>query len=446
MLQTFKEYIAREQLLHPYQRILVAVSGGMDSIVLLDLLYRAGYKIAVAHCNFQLRGRASDLDELFVRNLALKYEVPVFVKRFKTEKYAEQHKISIQMAARDLRYTWFEKLLEEEKFDAYATAHHLDDQIETFFINIFRGTGIGGLHGINPRQGNCVRPLLYATRNEIEVYRRSRHLSYREDESNQSDKYLRNKIRLRLLPVIQEILPDYNRVFYENLNRFREIEKIYKRDIAKKAGGLMLRNPDGSVHIPIDELINLYPVRTYLFEILSTFGFTTSDAMDIFEALEAAPGKQFFSATHRLLKDRDFLILTEIKDDSSETSFYINDEMLFIKDPVHLQFSKRRYQIEKSLPREPFFACLDYDKLDFPLQLRKWKKGDIFCPLGMKKNKKLSDFFIDEKFSIYEKENQWVLMSGDEICWIVGCRIDDRFKVTTETKKIFEIQLAQCSV
>lgn len=265
MLQMFKEYIAREKLLQPEQKVLVTVSGGMDSVVLLELLYRSGYKIAVAHCNFQLRGRASDLDELFVRNLALKYEVPVFVKKFRTEKYAEKNKISIQMAARDLRYFWFEELIEQEGFDVFATAHHLDDQVETFFINVFRGTGISGLHGINSRQGNCVRPLLYATRNDIEAYRKKKHLSFREDESNQSDKYIRNKIRLRLMPVIQEILPDYQNVFYENLNRFREIEKIYKRDIEQKADRIMIREKDGSVLIAIDDLINLHPIRTYLF-------------------------------------------------------------------------------------------------------------------------------------------------------------------------------------
>ena len=431
MLNKFIKYCQKEKLFKPDDKILLAVSGGIDSVVMAELFFLAGYDFGIAHCNFKLRGKDSDKDEKFVKELAEKFKVPFFIKRFDTFKYSDENKISIQMAARELRYYWFTELLEKEDYKYTATAHHRDDSIETFFINLIRGTGISGLHGILPKQGNVIRPILFAGRDKIEVFQKENKIKFREDKSNLSDKYLRNKIRHKLLPVIKEIEPDIEKVMQKNISRFAETENIYFKEIEKKKKKVV-KEENEKIIISIDELQKLKPLKTYLFEFLLAYNFNFSDVENITNSLEGISGKQFYSPTHRLLKDRNNLIITPLSEDEIQ-EFFIEKTDKEILSPLRLKI-----KIEKNieLSSDKNIACLDYSKLEFPLILRKWKKGDVFVPFGMTGKKKLSDFFIDQKLSIIQKEQIWLLCSGENIVWIVGYRIDNRFRVTKNTRQV----------
>ncbi len=438
MLDSFLKYITDNRLFKSDDRILLAVSGGLDSTVMARLFQLAGFHFALAHCNFHLRGDESDRDEKFVRNLAEHYHVPVFVTHFETVSYARKHKISIQMAAREMRYRWFGELLSEQGFDFIATAHHLDDQIETFFVNLARGTGIAGLHGILPEQGRIIRPMLFATRKDIESYAMENGVDYVEDSSNSSLKYARNRIRHKVIPQLEKINPSVRQAILDTIERVRDAEAIYRSIVEKEKSRLLI--PDsGGYKIPVGELKILAPLRTWLHEILSDFSFSGLALDDIMDALDRQPGKVFFSSTHQLIKDRDYLLIhPRIMAGKGPMVFEVFPYPV-PGLPICLEFSVLKRE-KANVTTDPNSAFLDYDQLTMPLYIRKWRKGDYFYPFGMKKRKKLSDFFIDQKFSLIQKENAWLLCSGDEIVWIIGKRPDNRFRVTDSTRSILEVR------
>jgi len=441
VIRKFTSYIEENDLFNPGNRILLAVSGGLDSIVMTELFQQSGNPVGIAHCNFQLRGDESDGDEEFVQKIAKKFDIPFFTKRFPTSSYAKERKISVQMAARKLRYDWFEEIRATKDFDFIATAHHHDDQIETLFINLLRGTGIAGLHGIPAKQGHLVRPLLFASKQEIENHAKAKQLSYREDSSNTSVKYKRNKIRHQLIPLLHSIQPDYAGNISTTINRIRDTESILRPFIVETSKKLIRKKQDHWV-INIAILMELQPLQPWLCELLLPFGFNETTVHDLVSHLYGESGKSFYSPEYRIVKDRDSLILTrrpktEQPEDHDEYMIKAGETDCYLPLRLQLQILARTpdYQISGSCNQ----ATLDRNKLSFPLTIRKWKPGDFFHPYGMNKRKKLSDFFIDEKISIPEKENTWLLCSGSRIIWVIGHRIDHRFRVTTRTKDLLII-------
>ncbi|MCF8301971.1 MAG: tRNA lysidine(34) synthetase TilS [Bacteroidales bacterium] len=439
MLESFKNYANTNHLFEQSDKVLLAVSGGIDSMVMVDLFYQSGFSFAIAHCNYQLRGEESDGDEAFVKAKAAEYKVSCYVERFDTLHYASANKLSIQMAARDLRYKWFKELINEEGYAYYATAHHHDDELETFFINLTRGSGIAGLHGILPRQNRLIHPMLFAWREEIEAYAYGHKIAYRVDSSNLTTKYIRNQIRHRLMPLLKEINPHYREILASNIERIRQAEHLYRKEIRRKHHEWVQPASDG-FKIAIAPLQKESGGKTYLYEFLAPCGFTWNMTDEIMQTLDATPGKQFYSSSHRVLKDRDYLIISSIDEsEAGEYLLYENDTEM--TEPFRLTKTVKDYNSNEDIPKNRYIACLDHDKLQFPLKIRKWQDGDRFKPLGMQTYKKISDFFIDEKFSLAEKEKAWLLLSGDDIAWVIGYRIDDRFKLTPETRKICQLEL-----
>lgn len=441
MLEAFKKYVLEHRLFAPPDKILLAVSGGVDSMVMLDLFYRGGFTFSVAHCNYRLRGEESDKDEAFVIEKCRQYAVEYFVKPFDTKAYAEANKLSVQMAARELRFEWFNQLLQQHSFSAYATAHHGDDELETFFINLLRGSGIAGLHGILPRQNKLVHPMLFAWRDEIEDYAKDRNIVYRTDSSNSSTKYVRNQIRHQLLPLIGKINPNYREIISTNMDHVREAEKIYRKEIRRKHNE-WVHMADNGFKIAIEPLVVEENAKTYLYEFLVPCGFNWSTVTDIIHALQASPGKCFYSATHRVVKDRDYL-LVEVLEQGKKGIYFLDENKERLESPISLSMSVGTKDINFQIPHDRHVAVLDYDKLHFPLKIRRWRTGDDFRPLGMSGFKKLSDFFIDEKLSVADKERTWLLLSGDDIVWVIGQRLDDRYKVTAETQRICQVEIVK---
>ncbi len=437
MLGLIKSYIYENDLLRKGDRIIVTVSAGIDSVVLLDLLLKLDYSCCIAHCNFHLRDEESDGDEKFVRELAEKNGVAIFVKNFDTSEYSDNNKLSIQMAARQLRYDWFEELRQEQAYDWIATAHNKNDVVETFLLNFNRGTGIQGLTGIKNKNGRLIRPLLFASREDIKKYALSNNLDWREDSSNASVKYSRNKIRHQIIPLFEEINPRFSDTVIENIKKLRDSEEIYLSAIREKRKEYLFRE-DGYSWIPVNELVKLHPIDTWAYELLKDFNFSTGVVSDIIKSLDSASGKQFFSPTHRLVKDREKLLIHPIREENIRR-YYIEDPYREVSEPVSLEMDVIANSPDFIIPNSPEIACLDLDILEFPLLLRKWEQGDYFHPLGMSNMKKLSDFFIDIKLSLPEKESTWILQSGNEIAWIVGLRIDDHFKIRPDSKRILRI-------
>jgi tRNA(Ile)-lysidine synthase len=438
MLDQFRTYIRANHLIRKSDKILLTVSGGIDSVVMLDLFIREGYNCGIAHCNFGLRGTESDGDEDFVRQLAYQYGIKFYCKRFNTEEYAEDESISIQMAARKLRYDWFEKVRKTHPYDLIATAHNQDDVLETFFINLSRGSGIRGLTGIKVISGKIIRPLLFAPRSLIETYADEFSLPFREDSSNASEKYIRNKIRHKILPLFEDINPGFRNTMMETIQKLRDTEAIYSDEINLRRNEIITAQED-LVSVSLDLLMNLPQRRTYLFEFLSEYHFTSKQIIDIDDSINATSGKQFFSTTHRLVKDRSKLIITPIGDEEYR-KFYITEGTNQIFEPVHLEFIVIEHTEGFRIPSESSIACLDYDLLTFPLLIRKWQSGDYFHPLGMKHRKKLSDFLVDQKISIVEKENLWLLLNNEDIVWLINQRIDERYKITSKTRQVLMIK------
>lgn len=435
MQKQFLKYIEKIGL-NTEAKILVAVSGGLDSMALLHLFHLSGFSIEVAHCNFNLRGAESDADEQFVKAVCTNLGVKFFYKRFETEKYAKENGLSIQMAARDLRYAWFEKLRAEQNLDFIATAHHQDDQVETLLLNLTRGTGLKGMHGILPKHGVLIRPLLFTSRESLEAWMESHSYKYREDSSNASVKYARNKLRHKVLPILKEINPSASNTFQENAERFRAAEQntsfLYERERSK-----LFVQKEGGAHLILDELLNYPSPIDVIFHFISEFGFNDWRAIETL--LGAESGKRIASSSHVLLKDRNSLILKK-KEERHETEFEILEECVQIFNPFSAKIQVMQKE-EFNLSRDSEIAALDFNRLVFPLILRKWRKGDVFYPLGMKGKKKLSDFFIDTKMSVFEKENTWILCSGEDIVWVVGQRIDERFKLVEQTQKVYLVTL-----
>jgi len=434
MLKHFLDYLNEQHLCGRGDRILLAVSGGIDSVVMAHLFVEAGYDCAIAHCNFQLRGRDSELDEAFVRSLAGSLEIPVFVERFNVEEEMRERNISLQMAARDLRYSWFDHLLREHQLDRVATAHNKNDAVETFFLNLSRGSGIRGLRGISPSRAKIIRPLLFASRAQIESYQKNHKLDYREDSSNLETKYQRNKIRHDVLPVMEQINPAFMDVMEGNMERLREMFHIYDQFIRKTRMDLFEEN-QGCISIQMEKLRVLSPLQTWLYELFSPFGFTRLQCEGIEKIMNAGPGRQSISTTHRLYKDRERMILVPSGSPGFER-YYLDDPEKQSSLPFPMDMEVRdRHELE-SIPDDPNTACLDLDVIQFPLIVRRWMHGDYFYPLGMEQIKKLSDFFVDEKVPVPDKENSWIMASGKKIVWIMGYRIDNRFRITPSTKRV----------
>lgn len=439
MLRAFRNNINENDLFFRDEKILLAVSGGVDSVVMLDLFHRLEMDCVIAHCNFNLRGDESDGDEAFVRELSEKYNYPLFVINFQTKEYASQHGISIEMAARDLRYNWFETMRLEQKCSCVAVAHHSDDVAETLFINLCRGTGIRGLTGIKPKTGSIVRPLLNLSRPQLEAYAKERGLAFREDSTNAQVEYVRNKIRHKVLPVLEMINPSIRQTLMDNIEHFREVEKIYLQAVKEKRAELVVKE-DEQTKISISGLKSTAAPATFLFEILAPFNFHFRDVQHMAKALDSISGKVFYSSTHRVIRDREFLLVLPLEN-TTKKEYQIERSIQKINMPFAMSLKFIDSTDDFVFPSHSHIACLDAGKLQFPLTLRKWRQGDTFTPLGMKGKKKLSDFFIDQKFSMNKKENIWLLVSGDDIVWVVGHRMDDRFKITRDTQQICKLSL-----
>lgn len=441
MLEAFKAYIRSAKLFKPTDRILLAVSGGVDSVAMVRLCKDAGIDFSIAHFNFKLRGAESEEDEVFVKSLADELGVPYYIKQVNTKLYAAEHKVSIQMAARDLRYAWFEQLLTENGYACVATAHHLDDQAETFFINILRGTGISGMHGILPKQGKIVRPLMFATREQIIQYAINEGFTWRDDRSNKSRKYLRNKLRLDVLSQLNRISPGFSEKLNETICHLRDVEAVFNSHMSGVTADLV-QNTDEGILISIDWIYEYEPHETYLFELLKPYGFAFPVVKEIVRSLDTFSGKVFYSPTHRLLRDRENFIIQPLAELSRKPGtkevFAIEKNVKSLEHPICLRADETD-QVSALPMGKASVACLDLDKLVFPLILRKWEKGDWFIPLGLKGKKKLSDFFVDQKISLADKEKVWLLLSGKDIVWVVGKRIDNRYRITPKTQKAFVI-------
>jgi len=471
MIEKFQKYIEEQHLISKGDRILVALSGGIDSMVLAELLRKCGYDIAFAHCNFHLRGEDSDGDELFVRDYAARVGVRLFVRQFDTLEYVDTQKVSVEMAARELRYAWFNDLVNANeylnstgsnrdvpertewtslRFDKLALAHHADDQIETFFINLLRGSGIKGLKAMQPRNGMYVRPLLWASREEINNFALENNIQWREDTTNQKTVYLRNKIRHELMPVFDEIKSGAREKIIESINHLASENQLYRQLLKEKISHI--EKVEGVLHsIPKSHFEqcdcslrhfeqseaksgNLFYQKQLLFEWIREFGFSFSQCESIFSVMDSEPGREFYSPDYQLVVEKDTIEIFPIKKIGSEKIQNLSENKNFscTKFPKPIDF-----QIEKNNPN---IAQLDFDKLKFPLKLRSWQHGDRFKPIGMHGTKLVSDFFNDFNFSEFQKRNTLILTDSDgEILWIVGYRIDDRFKITDKTKMIYAI-------
>ncbi|WP_281637969.1 tRNA lysidine(34) synthetase TilS [Flavobacterium marginilacus] len=416
------------------KKLLLAVSGGLDSMVLLRLFQELQYDIAIAHCNFQLRGMESFGDQKFIQDYADANRIPIFVTQFDTQAFAKDYKLSTQVAARELRYNWFYELLETEKFDYLLTAHHADDNLETFLINLTRGTGLEGLTGIPVQNNRVVRPLLFFSRQEIENYAIANAVEWREDSSNASDKYVRNKIRHHLIPVLKELNPNFMSSFH-NTERYLQESLAMVEDAAIMVYQQVANEVGDQIHFDLNQLMKLPNYQSYLYQWLKEFGFTAWD--DIYDLVNSQSGKQVFAADFRLLKDRDSLILSPI-DETEEVEFLIDESTKEIKIPLKMAFSK----VTAISVASNTVIFVDADQLVYPLVLRKWKTGDVFSPFGMGgKSKKVSKLYKDEKLSLIEKENTWLLCSNNQIVWVIGIRADERFRTINSTKNILKIEL-----
>ncbi|GFZ41077.1 tRNA lysidine(34) synthetase TilS [Bacteroides nordii] len=419
------QYIDNEKLFPLNARIIVALSGGADSVALLRILHTLGYDCEAAHCNFHLRGAESDRDEMFVRKLCKTMRIPLHTIDFATEQYAIEKKISIEMAARELRYQWFAEIKEKTKANVIAVAHHQDDSVETVLLNLIRGTGINGLLGIRPKNGDIVRPLLCISRKEITDYLQNAKQEYMTDSTNLQDEYTRNKIRLNLLPLMQEINPLVKGHIIDTSNYLNDVNRIYNKGIEEGKQRVIEKGD-----IRIISLLKEPSPEALLFEILYPLGFNAAQTKNILAMLEGQTGKQFISKDGwRVVKDRELLLIDKKKKQEIPPFCLIKEEKEYTKDFI--------------IPREKHIACFDTDKLIGEINLRKWQTGDIFIPFGMKGKKKVSDYLTDRKFSIIQKENQWVLCCGDKIIWIVGERTDNRFRIDEKTKKVTVFKMSE---
>jgi tRNA(Ile)-lysidine synthetase-like protein len=435
MLEKLKNHIATHFSFLENKKLLLTTSGGIDSMVLLHLFQQLEYEIAAAHCNFQLRGIESFEDQQFIQNYTTKNNIPFFTTLFDTKTFAEDYKLSIQIAARELRYNWFYELAETEGFDYILTAHHADDNLETFLINLSRGTGLDGLVGIPKQNEKVIRPLLLFSRKEIENYAKEHAVLWREDSSNASDKYIRNKIRHNIVPLLKELNPNFIDTFQKTQTYLQEAQTMVE-DASIMIYQQVASGKDGHISFDLKKLKQLPNYKSYLYQWLHEFGFTAWD--DIYNLVESQSGKQVFSNEYRLVKDRNFLLLKAIEIIDEAEEYCIEKEETDVNFPLKLSFC----QVSTHFDTNSNSIFVDQDKLIYPLLLRRWKEGDSFQPLGMEgKSKKVSKLFKDEKLSLLEKENIWILCSNDKIIWIIGIRQDERFKIEKTTKNRLQITL-----
>ncbi|GAA3954777.1 tRNA lysidine(34) synthetase TilS [Chitinophaga oryziterrae] len=436
LLTGLTTYIQKENLFSPDQKILLATSGGVDSVVMAHLFKQAGLPFAIAHCNFQLRGDESVRDESFVTTLAATLGVPFFSVRFDTADYATEKRVSIQVAARELRYEWLETTRKASGCAYIATAHHMQDNVETVLMNICKGTGISGLHGILPRQTTLVRPLLFTQKKDLLAYATEHNISYVEDSSNITIKYTRNFFRHQIIPVMQEAYPGVVNNIAAGIERFREAEELYSQSVIRHKKRL-LSQKGNTWMIAVLRLQKTVPLHTIAWEIFRDFGCSSAQLPQVLELLHSTSGRLVETASHRIIRDRQWLLITTLAEQEAPLIVIEKERTHVVTTDGHLKIK----EVSKTvIPTAANIACLDKHTVQYPLLLRRWKQGDYFYPLGMRKKKKVSRFFIDQKLSLLQKEKIWVLESGKRIVWVIGMRIDDRFKITDSTKDMLLLE------
>jgi tRNA(Ile)-lysidine synthase len=440
MLIEFKNFIKNQTLFKASDRILLAVSGGVDSMVMLDLFAQAQINCVVAHCNFGLRGADSDGDEAFVKEKSQSLGIQCVSKLFDTQNYADQKGISIQMAARELRYAWFKELLNTLNINYLATAHHQNDNLETILLNLLRGTGIAGLRGILPKKGKIVRPLLFATRNEIREYAAQNQIQWREDYSNWENKYRRNLLRNEIIPILKKINPNLDQSIGQTAERVRAVEVLFNKSIIK-VKKILVKTDKNITYIPIEPFKKLSEPLIQLAELLKPFGFTYPQSKKIWNSVEQISGKIFSAKEYDLVKDRNQWVISP-KIAFENLTWQITESTNSLPTPFfQLNIQIFDNQGIKNIKRDSKVAGLDFEKLKFPLEIRAWREGDYFYPLGMEHKKKISDFLIDLKIPLNLKKQVWVLTSEGKIAWVLGLRIDNRFKIKEKTKQVFELEM-----
>ena len=439
LINRFQQYVIDNKLFSNSDKLLVAVSGGKDSMLLLWLMMKQGYQVVIAHCNFQLRGEESDADEKLVLDFAKKHQIPIHTISFDTVQYAERHKLSIQMAARELRYDWFSQLAQEIAADKIVIAQHKNDHVETVLLNLTRGTGLLGLQGIlsQREENNIVRPMLCLDHNDIRQLVEQYQIPYRDDQSNFSNKYARNKIRLDIIPQFEQLNPDFIQIMDDNIQRFQEANQVLQElieDLRKQ----IFAEHNGQWIIRKDELFQLSVAKIYyLFE---PFGFSKSVLQDLLDSLQKESGRVFESDTHQILLNRDELILCAKQGNIQAVSFNMDDQ--------EVQWDNYKIEIKilenVAIIGDPNVALLDAERLMLPLQIRSWEHGDVFQPLGMKGKKKISDFFIQRKINLFEKNRIPLLVNGNgDIMWVMGLQIDERYKITENTQKVLKLVISK---
>ncbi|MBC7555301.1 MAG: tRNA lysidine(34) synthetase TilS [Taibaiella sp.] len=439
LLKQFQQHWAEQKFVIPGQRVLLTVSGGIDSMVLAELFLKAGIPFSVAHCNFQLRGNDSLLDEAFVIDWCTANNVERHVTRFETKSRSEEWKKGTQETARILRYEWFEVLRKEHGFAAIVTAHHANDNVETMLINLFKGTGIAGMHGILPVSNNIIRPLLFAKKEEILAYAAENNITHREDSSNASDDYLRNNLRHNVVPAILAAFPNALTAISESIGRFAEAEVLYKKAVNHERKRL-LEQRGKDFYIPVFKLMQCQPLATIVYELIGPFGFATAQVGQVISLMNADTGHYITSSSHRIIKNRDFLIITTLP--AATADIILIEALPCVVETERYHFSFVLKETPEDLVCPPDTAYIDFEKAEFPLILRKWKIGDYFYPLGMNmKKKKVSRVLINDKIPIHEKEHVWVLESAKRIAWLAGMRLDERFKVRPNTRQVIVVKM-----
>lgn len=439
------KYIASEHLLSANDKVVVGVSGGADSVALLCVLLELGYACEAVHCNFHLRGDEADRDEAFVRELCKRKGVRLDVVHFQTAEYAAQHKVSVEMAARELRYEFFEHKRQESGAAVIAVAHHRDDSVETFLLNLMRGTGINGLKGIRPKNGFVVRPLLCVSRADILAYLKVIHENYVTDSTNLHDDYKRNKVRLNLLPLMESINPSVRESIALAASRLSDVALVYDKAMKQQIEQVSAVQPDGVLRIDIGACMRSDAPRTLLYELFSPYGFNASQLEDIYQSATAESGRRFLSDTHEVIRDRGCWLLCPLDAGrENDVVFKLDADEGTLQLPREagmISWTRMKRTAGFVIPRDRLTACVDASRLVFPLLLRHVMPGDKFMPFGMHGKKKLSDYMTDRKFSLYQKENQWVLCSGDKIVWLVGERTDERFRISDSTGEVLLVRL-----